>query len=67
MNYEYKYVKIKLKSGWFAKQPEHDYQQVIASHAEQGWRFVQIFAPAVHGPCSSAGYFELIFEKAKAN
>ena len=66
INYDYKFVNVKLKSGWFTKRLEQDYQQIIDSHAAQGWRFVQIFAPAVHGQ-GSAGYFETIFEKAKTN
>jgi hypothetical protein len=59
--YEYKYVKIKL-GGIFTSKPNQDYKQIIAAHAKEGWRFVQIFAPATAG-YGAATYFELIFEK----
>ncbi|WP_226529384.1 DUF4177 domain-containing protein [Metabacillus niabensis] len=58
--YEYKFVKVDL-SNWNRK-PKEDYQDIIRSHAEDGWRFVQIFAPATAG-YGSASYFEIIFEK----
>ncbi|ENQ3105523.1 protein of unknown function [Bacillus sp. 491mf] len=48
--YEYKFVKIELKSGLMASKPK------------EGWRFVQIFAPSTAGT-GSAAYFELIFER----
>ncbi|MHC5181468.1 MAG: DUF4177 domain-containing protein [Planctomycetota bacterium] len=62
MNYEYKFEKLKLKGAWFTTKPEQDYHDIIAQHAEDGWRFVQIFAPATSG-YGSATYFELIFER----
>ena len=58
--YEYKIVRIDL-STWSSK-PKDDYHQVIHSHAKDGWRFVQIFAPATKG-YGSAAYFEIIFER----
>lgn len=58
--YEYKFVKVDL-SNWNRK-PKEDYQDIIRSHAEDGWRFVQIFAPTTAG-YGSASYFEIIFEK----
>lgn len=58
--YEYKFVKIEL-SGWNGK-PREDYQDIIHKHASNGWRFVQIFAPATRG-YGYAAYFELIFER----
>jgi hypothetical protein len=48
----------------FTSKPNQDYKKVIALHAKDGWRFVQIFAPATSG-YGSASYFELIFEKEK--
>lgn len=59
--YKYKFVKIGL-GGLFSSKPGRDYKEVIAAHAQDGWRFVQIFAPATSG-YGSAAYFELIFEK----
>jgi hypothetical protein len=58
--YEYKFVKVDL-SHWNSK-PKEDYQEIIANHAKDGWRLVQIFAPATKGPGIPA-YFEIIFEK----
>ncbi len=58
--YEYKFVKIQLTL--FSSKPKEDYQYIIQNHAKDGWRFVQIFAPATKG-YGSAAYFELIFEK----
>ncbi|WP_456278769.1 DUF4177 domain-containing protein [Bacillus sp. AK128] len=58
--YEYKFVKVDL-SNWNSK-PKEDYQDVIVNHAKDGWRFVQIFAPATRG-YGSAAYFEIIFER----
>ncbi len=59
--YTYKYVKIPLK-GFFTNKPTQDYKKVIATHSKEGWRFVQVFAPAIAG-YGSATYYELIFEK----
>lgn len=60
--YTYKFVKIEMKSGFFGSKPKEDYKAVIESHAKDGWKFKQIFAPATSG-YGSAAYFELIFEK----
>lgn len=58
--YEYKFVKIELSS-WNNK-PAEDHQVIIKNHAEDGWRFVQIFAPPIKG-YGIAAYFEIIFER----
>ncbi len=60
--YTYKFVKVELKSGWMRKKPKEDYHEIIQDHAKEGWRFVQIFAPAISG-YGAAPFFELIFEK----
>ena len=60
--YKYEFVRIELKSGLFKTKPKEDYQDIINSYANKGWRFKQIFAPATSGYGSSS-YFELIFEK----
>ncbi|MFN2747295.1 MULTISPECIES: DUF4177 domain-containing protein [unclassified Bacillus (in: firmicutes)] len=57
---EYQFVKIELSS--FNKKPKEDYREVIREYAREGWRFVQIFAPATSG-YGIASYFELIFER----
>ena len=61
MNYEYTFYKIKMK-GLFAMKPEEDYHEIIAQHVKEGWRLIQIFAPAIYG-YGAARYFELIFER----
>ncbi|RXI96207.1 DUF4177 domain-containing protein [Anaerobacillus alkaliphilus] len=58
--YEYKFVKIDLTT-WGSK-PKEDYQAIITEHAKEGWRFIQIFAPATSG-YGAASYFEIIFER----
>ena len=61
--YEYKFVSIRL-SFFFGKAKE-DYHLLIEEHARQGWRLVQIFAPATAG-LGTASYFEIIFERSKS-
>lgn len=58
--HEYKFVKVDLTT-WTSK-PKEDYQDIIHSHAREGWRFIQIFAPATKA-YGSAAYFEIIFER----
>ena len=60
--YEYKFVR--MGEGWMGvrRQAKQEYQQVVHEHARQGWRLVQIFAPAIAG-YGAAKYFEAIFER----
>ncbi|WP_110941739.1 DUF4177 domain-containing protein [Geosporobacter subterraneus] len=58
--YEYKFVKIDL-STW-GRKPKEDHHEVIERHAREGWRLVQVFAPATSG-YGAANHCELIFEK----
>jgi hypothetical protein len=60
--YEYKFVR--LGEGWLGarRSAEMKYQEQIRQHAQDGWRLVQIFAPAVGG-YGRAKYYELIFER----
>jgi hypothetical protein len=60
--FEYKYVKIEMKSKLFSYGPRQDYREIVEQHAKEGWRFVQIFAPGTRG-YGIASYFEIIFEK----
>jgi len=62
--YEYKFKKLELKTGFFSMKPDHDYHEIIKEHAEDGWRFVQIFAPSTSAHPNSS-YFELVFEREK--
>jgi hypothetical protein len=39
-----------------------DYANVIDSHAQEGWRLVQIFTPGTN-MLGQAGFLELIFER----
>ncbi len=60
--YEYKFVR--LGEGWLAVKSDakHEYQELIESHARNGWRLVQIFAPGT-GAYGAAKYYELILER----
>jgi hypothetical protein len=62
--YEYKFVRVEGKRGIFTINPADpaDYQRIINEHAAKGWRFVQIFSPAVEG-LGSACDADLIFER----
>ncbi|HSH02064.1 MAG TPA: DUF4177 domain-containing protein [Anaerolineae bacterium] len=62
--YEYEFVRIKTK--WHIlkqmREPTEDYQKIINTYAQNGYRLVQVLAP----PLFSTGhvpYFELIFER----
>ncbi len=60
--YEYKFVKIHFSK--LSNKPEVNYQDVITSHAKDGWRFVQIFSPDLATSGIAVGtYYDLIFEK----
>jgi hypothetical protein len=65
--YEYKFVKVDLEGFLIsAKRPSVDHHRLIEEHARDGWKLVQIFAPAVS--VISGGtpdYFEIIFEREK--
>lgn len=60
--YKYEFVKIGMKSGFMKSRPARDHREIIETYAKNGWRFKQVFAPAMSG-YGSASYFELIFEK----
>jgi len=60
--YEYKFVMVELKTGFSGYKPKEDYHKIIEQLSKEGWRLVQIFAPATAG-FGAARYFELIFEK----
>jgi hypothetical protein len=62
MKFKYKFEKIRLKGGWWTSIPTQDDHGLIERHAAEGWRFVQVFAPAIAG-YGKPTYFELIFEK----
>ena len=62
ISYEYKFVKIGLKTGFKELKPKEDYHEVIDSLSKEGWRLVQVFAPPTSG-FGAANYFELIFER----
>ncbi len=64
MKYKYEFIKVKLKSGFWTNKPKEDYHSIIQKHADDGWRLVQIFAPATSGYGSSS-FFEIVFEKPK--
>lgn len=61
MRYEYDFIRLKLQGFW-THRPREDYHQIIHERAKEGWRLVQIFAPATSG-YGIATYFDLIFER----
>ena len=60
--YEYKFVRLGEGIMGVKKAARQQYQKVIQEHAREGWRLVQIFAPAIAG-YGSAKYYEVIFER----
>ena len=60
--YKYEFVRIELKSGFMSRTPKENYQEIIKNYAKKGWKFKQVFAPAIKG-YGAPSYFELIFEK----
>ena len=62
--YEYKFVKIEMKSGINSVKPKEDYHKIIHEHANDGWQLVQIFAPSTES-FGASGYYEIIFSKIK--
>ncbi len=65
-NYEYDFIRVRLKGGFFTGKISLEYQQTIKERSILGWRFVQCFAPAVAGYGSSV-YVDLIFERPISN
>lgn len=59
--YEYKIIKIKL-GGLFNAIPKENYENVIAEHASEGWRLVQVFAPGVANN-GLPTFYDVIFER----
>ena len=60
--YEYKFVRIALRGGWWSSEVKTDYQDIIQEYATAGWRLVTIFAPAVSG-YGAARIADLVFER----
>ncbi|ASA20210.1 hypothetical protein B9T62_04975 [Paenibacillus donghaensis] len=61
--YEYKFIDIPLKKSKKALiVTEADYQELIRSHAAEGWRLVQIFAPMGDG-LLIADHYQIILER----
>ncbi|HUW14018.1 MAG TPA: DUF4177 domain-containing protein [Anaerolineae bacterium] len=59
--YEYRFERIDMK--FMSSTPQRDYHEIIERYAREGWRFVQIFAPASVMSGGAAGYMEIIFER----
>jgi hypothetical protein len=60
--FEYKFVRVELKSGWRTDTPKEDYHRIVEDHATDGWRLCQIFAPPTSGT-GWASFLELILER----
>ena len=63
--FEYKFVRIGEGRFGAKKEAQNGYQDIIAEHARNGWRLVQIFAPVV-ATGGYARYYELILEKERS-
>lgn len=60
--YEYKFERIENR--WYSfDQAESKYRRVIEENVNDGWRLIQIFAPASPGIANGVKYYEMIFEK----
>jgi hypothetical protein len=60
--YEYKFVQVPLRGGWWSGEIKPDFEEAIVEYAEHGWRLVTIFSPAVAGYGRSTQAY-LIFER----
>lgn len=61
--FEYKFVQIKKKNTGFLQVLAEDYQEIIHTHAAEGWRFVQLVVMPSAQAVGFPEYYELIFEK----
>jgi hypothetical protein len=59
--YEYKFVQVPRPPKTLKKAGDLGHEAVVAQHASEGWRLVQIHAPQLP---AVPHYFELIFERA---
>ena len=62
LQYEYTFVSVKLRGGVFTRWKRDEYREIIAEHARNGWRLVQVFAPGV-GVYGEGRDADLIFER----
>lgn len=60
--FEYKFVRLGEGFLEVRKSGRNEYQEAVLSHAAEGWRLVQIFAPGT-GAYGAAKYFELVLER----
>ncbi|MFL0247133.1 DUF4177 domain-containing protein [Candidatus Clostridium stratigraminis] len=60
--YENKIVRINLKQRMLEMKPEQNYEDVINKYTQEGWRFIQVFAPPIFGS-GAATFYDLIFER----
>lgn len=61
--FEYKFVRIKKNNTGFLQVPTENYQEIIHTHAAEGWRFVQFVIMPSAQAVGFPEYYELIFEK----
>ncbi len=60
--YEYTFKRLPLGGNFFTGRFSEEYQREVRQYAQDGWRFVQAFSPAVAGHGASR-YTDLIFER----
>ncbi len=59
--YRYEIIRVEMK-GFITTRPKEDYREIIKEKAKEGWRFKQLFAPAIDG-AGAASFIDIIFEK----
>ena len=63
--YDYKFVRVGEGVRSVKRGSGTRYQEVIQEYAEEGWRLVQVFAPATgHG--GRPRYFDIILERKRS-
>lgn len=58
--FEYHFERTKVKGRFFGGGFSTEYQKIIRRYAQEGWRLVQVYAPAAAGLSMVA---DLIFER----
>ncbi|HPO16599.1 MAG TPA: DUF4177 domain-containing protein [Candidatus Hydrogenedentes bacterium] len=60
--YEYHFERIKVNASFWRGNFSTDYQGLVALYAQNGWRFIQIYAPGT-AKYGASKYADLIFER----
>jgi hypothetical protein len=60
--FEYKFIRLGEGFLGVRKEAKETYQETVQTHAREGWRLVQIFAPGI-GASGAPKYYEIILER----